>query len=301
MEGGVFLLSGEEFIRRSFEINLFFQRIMKEHLFLIETNLSPIETRLIKEATILKKSFEEILAETVILAKGNISEKGLKSKEIVTEFTLPAEQITSALTGASLNTNITQSELELTAGKPNCTEWLVHAVESINIRSMNLLDDVIGYKRNLLNLVLQCKVALKLYPEILKHLIEEAEYYAEVLNNLIAKKLPEKTLCEELNFWNYIMGEHGEFINDMLDPTEKDLKETAEEFAKRFEKLVEDCLKYSEKIIIQNSLEATEDIRDFKMSATEGLLECKIKSIIPPILADHVLREANHYLRLLKK
>ncbi len=35
------------------------------------------------------------------------------------------------------------------------------------------------------------------------------------------------------------------------------------------------------------------------MKGTEGLLNCKIKSIILPLLGDHVLREANHYLRLL--
>jgi hypothetical protein len=32
----------------------------------------------------------------------------------------------------------------------------------------------------------------------------------------------------------------------------------------------------------------------------QGLVECKIKSIIIPLLGDHTLREANHYLRLLK-
>ncbi|MEN6317078.1 MAG: DUF2935 domain-containing protein, partial [Clostridiaceae bacterium] len=29
-------------------------------------------------------------------------------------------------------------------------------------------------------------------------------------------------------------------------------------------------------------------------------LECKVKSIIIPLLGDHVIREASHYLRLLK-
>lgn len=32
------MLSREEFIRESLELNLFFQRIMKEHLFFIETS-----------------------------------------------------------------------------------------------------------------------------------------------------------------------------------------------------------------------------------------------------------------------
>jgi hypothetical protein len=52
--------------------------------------------------------------------------------------------------------------------------------------------------------------------------------------------------------------------------------------------------------VTEASLRATRNIRDFKATGTEGLLECKIKSIILPLLADHTLREANHYLRLLK-
>ena len=96
------------------------------------------------------------------------------------------------------------------------------------------------------------------------------------------------------------MAEHAEFIDGMLDPTESDLKKTAEATAKEFEKLVYECIYTAEEQILQSSLCATEEIRSFKTKATEGLLACRIKSIIPPLLADHVLREANHYLRLMK-
>ena len=38
------------------------------------------------------------------------------------------------------------------------------------------------------------------------------------------------------------MEDHAEFIDGMLDPSEKDLKKKAEEFAKTFEKLVEESI-----------------------------------------------------------
>ena len=46
----------------------------------------------------------------------------------------------------------------------------------------------------------------------------------------------------------------------------------------------------------------TEQIRKEAVlrAGVEGIETCKIKSIILPLLADHVLREANHYLRLLE-
>uniref|UniRef100_UPI0032605C1B DUF2935 domain-containing protein n=1 Tax=Clostridium sp. NkU-1 TaxID=1095009 RepID=UPI0032605C1B len=45
----------------------------------------------------------------------------------------------------------------------------------------------------------------------------------------------------------------------------------------------------------------TEKYRDFKEAGTKGINECKIRSIILPLLADHVLRESNHYIRLLRQ
>ena len=48
------------------------------------------------------------------------------------------------------------------------------------------------------------------------------------------------------------------------------------------------------------SLMETMKFRDFKAAGTEGIEQCKIRSVILPLLADHVLREANHYIRLLE-
>ena len=49
-----------------------------------------------------------------------------------------------------------------------------------------------------------------------------------------------------------------------------------------------------------NSLALTQKFRDFKRAGVEGIEKCEIRSIILPLLADHVLREANHYIRLLE-
>ena len=49
------------------------------------------------------------------------------------------------------------------------------------------------------------------------------------------------------------------------------------------------------------ALELTRKFRDFKQAGVEGIEACRIRSIILPLLADHVLREAHHYLRLLEE
>ena len=294
------MLTKEEFIRFSIDINLFFQRIMKEHLFFIETNLQTKEVSFVARARAFKHSFEELLTETVNYAPGLVSKATIDSNEIVTPYTLKAEELNSLLTGAAINTEITKNEYKLADDNRQYKEIMEEIIMDLNQRSLILTGEAIKFQKQLLSLNSECKIFMTLYDAMLNHDIKEAEYYYEILKSLESKTVPKKTLCEELNFWNYVMKNHAQFIDGLLDPTEKPLKETAETIAKRFENLIEECINTAENQIIQNSLIETETIKGFKQASTEGLLNCKIKSIIPPLLADHVLREANHYLKLLK-
>ena len=52
--------------------------------------------------------------------------------------------------------------------------------------------------------------------------------------------------------------------------------------------------------VTNQTLFQTIQLRNFKKAGTEGISNCEIRSIIVPLLADHVLREANHYIRLLE-
>ena len=90
------------------------------------------------------------------------------------------------------------------------------------------------------------------------------------------------------------------FIRGLLDPCETELFEPADDFAKKYATLLEACDNAQSKMMASGSLEETEKFRDFKKAGVQGIEDCKIRSIILPLLADHVLREANHYLRLLK-
>ena len=290
-----------EHIRISVEVNLFFQRIMKEHLFFLQTNLQPAAHKYIEKANTLKKRFEQLLNETLPCARGVVSESAIQSNEFVTPYTLKAEDVNSRLTGASIDTGITKREQTLTCSSPHYdNQCLSASVDNLNHNSLHLLQETISFQKYLLSQSSNCNIFISLYPQMLDHDTREAEHYLGILKGLLSDRPPKETLCDELNFWNTIMAEHAEFIDGMLDPTEADLKKTAEATAKKFEKLVNECIYTAEEQILQTSLYATEGIRSFKTKATEGLLACRIKSIIPPLLADHVLREANHYLRLMK-
>lgn len=104
-------------------------------------------------------------------------------------------------------------------------------------------------------------------------------------------------------FWDQIMMEHALFIRGMLDPSEEKLICTANGFAQDYGELLAKT-KLAECVtaeLTQQTYEKTGEYRDFKASGAKGITECRIQSLILPLLADHVLREANHYLRLLEK
>ena len=95
--------------------------------------------------------------------------------------------------------------------------------------------------------------------------------------------------------------EHALFIRGLLDPGEEALVDTADDFAESYRRLLETSAAANDAAMCRgNTLALTRKFRDFKRAGAEGIEACKIRSIILPLLADHVLREANHYIRLLE-
>jgi len=105
-------------------------------------------------------------------------------------------------------------------------------------------------------------------------------------------------------FWNRQMAEHAKFIAGLLNPTEETLIDSARMFGKEFDELTILSKQATQRTFditgaTTDSISAMKRLREFKIAGTEGLPECRIKSIIIPLLGDHVLREANHYLCVL--
>jgi hypothetical protein len=145
------------------------------------------------------------------------------------------------------------------------------------------------------------------YPLLIDHILREAKFYLRIVQRLQSREEinAEIEMYEQEFFWNRIMAEHSKFIRGLLDPTENELINVANNFGNEFDQLTKEAKQAMDMTIpidkvTDDSLKATKEIRDFKAKGTQAILECKIKSIIIPLLGDHTLREANHYLRLLK-
>ena len=297
------MLSRKDFIQMSLELNLFFARIMKEHMVFTEISLLIKNSSLILEADQLKRSFEELLMETISLANGAITKEAIESNEIVTPYTLKTEKLVESLTGVCIDQNITLAEIQLVSEPDfDFSPELEEYVFDLNNRAINLVVEIINLKEKIVTQFLNCDLFIFIYPNMLDHLIEEAKFYLGFLITLQEKEKLKKDILGTKTFWDDIMGEHAMYIRGLLDPTEVELFNKADSFAKLFKELLEEVKKSTEAEIpklIKKNLKATVAIKEFKATATEGLIECEIKSLINPLLSDHVLRESNRYIRVL--
>jgi hypothetical protein len=143
---------------------------------------------------------------------------------------------------------------------------------------------------------------------MIHHIREEASHYLKMILMLQDRRdiKDRKGILDEEAFWDDIMHEHSEFIRGLLDPEEEKLIKTADEFADEF-KVITDKAKAAIQTntsileLTNETLKAVTELRNFKVQGVQGLIACKIKSLILPLLADHVTREANHYLRELEE
>lgn len=301
------MISQTEFITMSLDLNLFFLRIMKEHSFFLEVGFTPRDKNIGERAGMFRQRFEQLLSEATDLANGNVSANALSSHQATTQYTLDAERLTNFYTGVPFNLDLTRrEELLQPAGFAIQDGRMEEAVENLDRKAYQLTAELSMFKEQLLMSVRSCKMFTANYPLLIEHILREARHFMNMLVMLVRREsmnTPKELLNHEI-FWNRQMGEHAKFMAGLLDPSEEALIETARMFGKDFDELfaeAEQAEKQSMDIagITENSREETEKLRDFKAAGTQGILDCKIQSIIIPLLGDHVLREANHYLCLM--
>ena len=303
------MISEQKFINQSLELNLFFLRIMKEHSIFLEASFSLKDKNLINQSEDFKNEFTRLLSHAISLSEGVIPSRVLDANEIATKYTMDAERATQFATGIFIDSSITSMENSLSPDMSNNNHiaMLTGQVCMLNHYSIAATSMIIRFKTNLKNDVLSCKTFTTAYPLLIDHILREAVFFRELLTRLqngIELDM-KKDILEKETFWNRIMSEHSYFIRGLLDPTEVELFDISNNFGKEFDTLGKEAAAMDKSLLElsdlrNNTLKETTKLRDFKAQATVGLLNCKIKSIIVPLLGDHVLREANHYINLLE-
>ena len=291
----------ENYVAQSLELHLFFGRIMKEHSLFLKAGFTPVNLNFSAKAEFYKNEFEKLLSRAVTLSNGIISGNVLNSGEIVTEFTLTAERQTEKLTGIHINRNITERELNLSSCKCREITNRFGQVKALNRMALRLLNGLIALKEEILNKVLSCQMFTMNYPLLIDHILREAKLYHKYVQMLETDgEIDMQSMKEVECFWNQIMMEHALFIRGLLDPSETELINSADTFAADYSALLNSCHNAQNRALTVDSMTETRKFRDFKTAGAKGIESCQIRSLVLPLLADHVLREANHFIRILE-
>lgn len=189
----------------------------------------------------------------------------------------------------------------------------VSLVRKLNEESIELVHGFRNFKRNLLVLIINCKISGFNFPLLVDHIAREAEYFMRTLtkfNQGILDPIQDAIINENV-FWLRIMMEHSRFIVSLLDQSERNLINTARKFGDDFEVLLNQA-RDVESMLYQkqptypiigkmnkDSESAAQEIRDFKKTGLELIKSCQIRNVINPLLADHVVREAEHFLYMI--
>jgi len=298
----------QDYIVSSLELHLFFARIMKEHALFLKAGFLPVNADKARMAEGFLRQFEALLSRAAALSGGVVRCPVLKSGEVVTPFTSCAEQQTQRLTGTFIDRSLTARE-----GCLRCRDCddrlcvpsgLFFRVRQLNREALGLVNRLIAFKERLLREVGGCCLFTANYPLLIEHILREARLYRAYLLRLEGR---EDNSCQDLRneelFWNRIMMEHALFIRGLLDPTEEDLIAASNGFAQDYRRPLGASAAANDRMCAcaGGALGLTRKFRDFKQAGVEGIEACKIRSLILPLLADHVLREANHYIRILEE
>ncbi|MNO38774.1 hypothetical protein D3C76_288840 [compost metagenome] len=251
----------DEFVIRSLDEIRFWSRIMKEHSLFLRLGFRCEDTQLINEANQFQAIFDDIE----------------KRSHAFTYDTDP------------------------------------QTIKEFNTEVHNAVIHIWAFKRKVLGLILRCKLpGQNNFPLLVDHVSREANYFRnrlEELNTGRLEPLPDAIIDENV-FFLKIMADHAKFISHLLDPSERKLVEQAREFSQDFDTLMFQAIDLSSmrpesqtvpllsQFVDENRV-SVKSLRDFKKTARDLINECRIKSIIHPLLADHVFREAERFLFIL--
>lgn len=179
---------------------------------------------------------------------------------------------------------------------------------------MVAVKNIFAFKRHLLHLLIECKIrGGGNYPLLIDHISREALYFFKLLCKVRDGDMcyPMDAIVSENVFWIRIMADHLKFIRGLLDPSEREVLNQSQALSDKFDQLNLHARDFESILwhfrpnndfvrFEQNVMDATIKVRDFKAAAEELIKECAVLSLIPPLLADHVRREAEHFLEILE-
>ena len=294
------MLSKEMYVQWSLQYNLFWLRIMKEHAIFIEATMPPPGKSLAQKADAYKQNYDQFLLTAITLSNGILPLDVLQSGQFYTQFTEGAEQDAEKYTGISTRPDITVKEYDVAPvyGDLTISGNLEQDVNHLNQSVLTLTESFIQFQSDLLNDRASCRLFTMMYTGDILHVLMEAKRYQMILAAL--QNRDENAIEDYKTFWTNNMADHVKVMRGQFDPTEAAYFNKANQLAELFDTLSQEETNANTYPTNQELLMSTNEVRDFKADTTDAIMRCKVQSIMLALYTDHLLREANHFIYLMK-
>lgn len=229
----------------------------------------------------------------------------MKEHSFFLRLGLPCNETQLIQMAQNFETRFTQLEEKSLCLKPN------NDVDPLANEALTAVLELIQFKTLVLDRIIECNLGGSNLPLLVDHIRREAIRFAINIVRLRRGELmtPTEELINDEVFWLRIMADHSKFIVHLLDPSERKFIGQAQMFSDTFDSLrcqaedfesileitprpIPSLLRFSGDVI-----DAGTDIRNFKVAATQLLSKCEILSLIPPLLGDHIRREAERFIQ----
>lgn len=294
------------FAQQSLIDNLFYLRTIR--MFALNIQLSFFENNqdLIDIASDFGKKCEELGKVAIDLADGKLDIQ-LKDVQIfLTPYTLDAELLTEKLFGIDINTDLTETELNLNYGNTNnVDQQYIEKLKELNNNTYLLVNNFYDFCNHILERINNNELFSYSYPLFYQYMILETDLLIKELDRLINKTGTDPILVVRYQYY-YLEAIRWitKFIAGLSDPSQSDIINQARMFDQELSQLLN---KYNNVVITPDieiklnneALDISSKIQSFLSSIIVKVLNGDAYFIVEPIFLDNLLTDINYFIYLL--
>ncbi len=294
------------FAQQSLIDNLFYLRTIR--MFALNIQLSFFENNqdLIDIASDFGKRCEKLGKVAIDLADGKLDIQ-LKDVQIfLTPYTLDAELLTEKLFGIDINTDLTETELNLNYGNTNnVDQQYIEKLKELNNNTYLLVNNFYDFCNHILERINNNELFSYSYPLFYQYMILETDLLIKELDRLINKTGTDPILVVRYQYY-YLEAIRWitKFIAGLSDPSQSDIINQARMFDQELSQLLN---KYNNVVITPDieiklnneALDISSRIQSFLSSIIVKVLNGDAYFIVEPMFLDNLLTDINYFIYLL--
>lgn len=296
------MLEDTLWVQQSIENHLFYLRMIKAfciHIFLSLPESRKIEKSSFKE---LEKKATKLLQKTLDLTKGNVSECFLENQLLVTEFTLPLEELTNNLFAIKIDTKLTKEELEIKASSSfKITPCLIKEIAKLNQQAYTLTVHFLNMVTLLIEKIKDYSLFIYTYPYLLKEIKEESFLYQADLERLINRSGKRPTFISNYEYYfSTFLRNSSKFIRSLSDLDQTTILERAYSFENDFHKIITETNLNTKDELKRKIKNLLSSFQSFLTEIIKGILNQKLYFNIEPLFFDHLYTTTKYFRCLLE-